>query len=195
MNKEEMKKAAFEWFAGDETGDLGVAFQAGAEWAESSVQERCEELECKVSGLVAHEIEKCSECDYMNIVAERDSLQERLDVVLVALDVATVALESALHHVDNSPCDPFDTASNSVRVALKKVSDDAQLLEVGRRAVEDSLIEWRDSRLSTFGRRNGLVICEKDGSPSSIIRFGVETALGIALLAISEHLEKGVQNE
>lgn len=61
-------------------------------------------------------------------------------------------------------------------------------LEIGRKAVEDLLIEWRDSRLSEL-RNNGLVIKEKDGTASSIIRFGTETALKVgikAMLAASE---------
>jgi len=46
---------------------------------------------------------------------------------------------------------------------LDAVANDANLLEIGRKAVEDALIEWRDDRLSMPTRGNGLVICEKDG--------------------------------
>lgn len=56
--------------------------------------------------------------------------------------------------------------------------------EIGRKAVEDALIEWRDDRLSMLGRRNGLVVAERDGTPSSIIRFGFETGMKIAVDAI-----------
>ena len=71
---------------------------------------------------------------------------------------------------------------------LHKLADNKVLLEVGRRAIEDVLVEWRDSRLSEPLRRNGLVIAERDGSRSSIIRFGPETALRIGLRAIADHL-------
>jgi hypothetical protein len=78
---------------------------------------------------------------------------------------------------------------------LLQISEDDELLEVGRKAVEDTLVEWRDDRLSVLGRGNGLVIREKDGSNSHIIRFGVEHAMRIALEAMHKHLlnspEKG----
>ena len=68
---------------------------------------------------------------------------------------------------------------------LNEVADNDELLEVGRKAIEDELIEWRDNRLSMFNRGNGLVVREKDGKDSSVIRFGPETALKIGLKAIA----------
>jgi Lar family restriction alleviation protein len=62
------------------------------------------------------------------------------------------------------------------------LSDEA--LEIGRKAIEDTLIEWRDERLSEPMRGNGLVIREKDGTKSDVIRFGPETALRIGLKAM-----------
>jgi len=38
--------------------------------------------------------------------------------------------------------------------------------------------------LSELGRRNGLVVAEKDGTPSDIVRFGMETAFAIAWKAM-----------
>ncbi len=72
---------------------------------------------------------------------------------------------------------------------LGAVAEDDALLEIGRKAIEDALIDWRDARCSEFTRRNGLVIREKDGTESSVIRFGPETALRIGLRAIAEHLK------
>ncbi len=66
----------------------------------------------------------------------------------------------------------------------------AELLEIGRKAIEDVLIEWRDDRLSMLGRANGLVIKEKDGGDSSIIRFGPEMALKIGLKAMAQSFKK-----
>lgn len=75
-------------------------------------------------------------------------------------------------------------------VTLEEISESNELLEIGRQAVEAALIEWRDNRLSEFMRRNGLVIREKDGTESSVIRFGPETAIRIGLKAIAKHLEE-----
>ena len=58
--------------------------------------------------------------------------------------------------------------------------------ETARQAVEKVLIEWRDTRISQPARGNGLVIREKDGTPSDVIRMGMETAMRIAVKAILE---------
>jgi hypothetical protein len=78
----------------------------------------------------------------------------------------------------------------SSAVLCRRLAEDDALMEVGRKAIEDTLVEWRDSRLSEFTRGNGLVIREKDGSESSIIRMGPEAGVKIALKAIADHLEK-----
>lgn len=73
---------------------------------------------------------------------------------------------------------------------LREIAKDNELLwNVGRKAIEDTLIDFRDSRLSLLGRNNGLVIKEKDGTDSHIIRLGPENALSIGLEAIADHLE------
>lgn len=56
-------------------------------------------------------------------------------------------------------------------------------LEIGKKAIENALVDYRDSKIFTI-RRNGLVIAEKDGTPSKIIRFGSEVALRIGINAI-----------
>ena len=61
------------------------------------------------------------------------------------------------------------------------LSDD--VLEVGRKAVEDTLIDFRDSRISVFCG-NGFVVKEKDGSPSDIIRLPIAAGINIALKAM-----------
>lgn len=60
-------------------------------------------------------------------------------------------------------------------------------LEVGRKAVEDALIDLRDRRISQPFRGNGLVVREADGKASTLIRMGLEEALPIALEAIEKH--------
>jgi hypothetical protein len=82
------------------------------------------------------------------------------------------------------------TYSPEVLQALREIADDHDLLySVGRRKVEDVLVDNRDARISIIGRNNGLVIREKDGGDSNVIRLGTEMALGIGLKAIIEHLE------
>ncbi len=68
---------------------------------------------------------------------------------------------------------------------LQQIIDDDRLLEIGRKAIEESLVDFRDSRLSVM-RNNGLVIRERDGTPSSVVRMGPELALRIGLRAIAE---------
>lgn len=74
---------------------------------------------------------------------------------------------------------------------MAELSD--ELLEIGRKAIEDVLVDWRDNRLSMFNRGNGLVIREKDGRDSSIIRFGPETALRIGMKAIGQAKLKEIE--
>lgn len=73
---------------------------------------------------------------------------------------------------------------------LEELAENDELLEIGRKAVEDVLVDMRDSRLSIMGRNNGLIIRERDGSDSHIIRLGTEQALSIALKAIAAELDR-----
>jgi hypothetical protein len=75
-----------------------------------------------------------------------------------------------------------------VGLNLRKIAEDDALLEIGRKAIEDQLVEMRDARMFTI-RNNGLVIREADGKESSTIRLGSEVALKIGLEAIAEHLK------
>jgi hypothetical protein len=74
------------------------------------------------------------------------------------------------------------------RKALLGIAKDDELLEVARLAVESALVQMRDDRMFTV-RGNGLVIREKDGKDSSIIRMGPEDAVRIGLKAIADHLD------
>jgi len=69
-------------------------------------------------------------------------------------------------------------------MTIDELLADPEALERGRKAVEDTLISFRDSRISTIGRGNGAVVCEPDGTPSHIIRMGIDDVLHIALTAI-----------
>jgi hypothetical protein len=76
---------------------------------------------------------------------------------------------------------------------LRGVADDDHLMEVARQAVENTLVEWRDDRISELRRNNGLVIKERDGTASDVIRFGPETAMRIGLTAIAEFLARSTE--
>ena len=73
---------------------------------------------------------------------------------------------------------------------LQQLIDNDDLLEIGRKAIEDALVELRDARMFIV-RNNGLVIREKDGAASDVVRMGPESAIRIALLAIKEYCELG----
>ena len=79
--------------------------------------------------------------------------------------------------------------TDSEATLLQFIAKDPELLEVGRLAIENALIEFRDDRLS-MPRNNGLVIRERDGKASDVIRFGPEDALRIGLLAIAKEARK-----
>lgn len=72
---------------------------------------------------------------------------------------------------------------------LEKLADDDALMEIGRKEIEDVLISYRDSRISMLGRNSGLVVRERDGKDSTVIRLGPEDAVRIALRAIAKHLK------
>ena len=72
-------------------------------------------------------------------------------------------------------------------VGLLALSEDRELLEVARKAIEDVLVDFRDSRISQI-RGNGLVIREFNGDESHIIRMGPEDAMRIGLRAIAAHI-------
>lgn len=73
---------------------------------------------------------------------------------------------------------------------LLELTQNEDLMEVGRKAIEDKLIEFRDARISELMRHNGFCVAEQNGSPSSIIRFGPEVGVTIALKAIAEHVKE-----
>ena len=72
---------------------------------------------------------------------------------------------------------------------LSEIAEDSELLEIGRKAIEDVLIEYRDHRISVLGCGNGFVVREKDGGDSSIIRLATWEGLRIGVKAIAEKLE------
>lgn len=45
--------------------------------------------------------------------------------------------------------------------------------------IENALVEFRDERISMLNRANGLVIRERNGEPSSVIRIGTRDACAV----------------
>lgn len=82
-------------------------------------------------------------------------------------------------------------------MSLYDIAENDELLEVGRKAIEDALVAARDCRTSLLCRNNGLVIRERDGDDSSIIRFGPEDGLRIGLKAIAAYMARteGVESK
>lgn len=69
-------------------------------------------------------------------------------------------------------------------VLAKLLACEPDTLEAGRKAIEDTLIEFRNSRISMLNAGNGFVVREKDATPSSAIRLSTAAGLRIGLLAI-----------
>lgn len=67
---------------------------------------------------------------------------------------------------------------------ISELLENPDLLEVARLAIENELISLRDSRIAILGRANGLVVKEKNGQDSHIIRMTIKVALEIGIKAI-----------
>ena len=85
------------------------------------------------------------------------------------------------------PCgNRFDTDTN-----VKPMTDlDQDALTAAHVAVEDELVEMRDSRMSVLGPANGLIIKERNGSWSDVMRMGTRDALRIGITAYLAAVEK-----
>lgn len=57
-------------------------------------------------------------------------------------------------------------------------------------AIEDVLIDFRDSGLSVFGPANGFVVRNRDGSPNGTMRIGTRDGLVIAIKAYLKYVEE-----
>lgn len=75
---------------------------------------------------------------------------------------------------------------------LEKILTSDVLLETGRFAIENELVELRDARIGLIGRGNGLVIRERDGTDSYVIRMGPEHALRIGIQEMLNMIKKAL---
>jgi hypothetical protein len=67
---------------------------------------------------------------------------------------------------------------------MTEIDEDA--LTAAHVAIEDVLIELRDSRIGVLNRANGFVVNEYDGTPSNTMRLGTRDGLRIAIKAYLE---------
>lgn len=77
---------------------------------------------------------------------------------------------------------------------LRQLAEDPDTLTAVHLAIEDQLIDMRDSGMFMgYGNSlpaNGLVVREADGSPSDIIRMGTRHAVTAILWALADHVEQ-----
>jgi hypothetical protein len=73
---------------------------------------------------------------------------------------------------------------------MTELNEDA--LTAAHLAVENELVDLRDRRMWIGTYRNGFVINERDGEPSSIMRMGTRDGLRIAIKAYLENVLVGV---
>jgi hypothetical protein len=74
---------------------------------------------------------------------------------------------------------------------------DEAALTAAHKVVEDALVEYRDQRISVLNYGNGLVIRERDGERSDVMRLGTRDGLRIgieaylAALAVTSQRRRG----
>lgn len=84
-----------------------------------------------------------------------------------------------------------DEFARGKAAGLEMLAVDDAAIEVARSAIENTLIDFRNRRISLMGCGNGLVVREKDGTESSLMRLTVASALKIGLKAMAERALKG----
>lgn len=72
---------------------------------------------------------------------------------------------------------------------LRKLADDRLAIQTVHIALEDELIELRDDRISFPFRANGLVVREKDASPSDAIRIPTDEAVKRVIKILADYVE------
>lgn len=77
----------------------------------------------------------------------------------------------------------------AVAQLLRNASADRELMEKIRLKVEDELVDLRDRGYIT-PNRNGLVVFEKDGEPSPVIRMGTRQAIVFMLQELAKHYDE-----
>lgn len=78
--------------------------------------------------------------------------------------------------------------SAELAAELRRLAEDPEVLKALHLHVEDELIEWRDSGRFMM-TANGLVVRDRDGSSSDVIRIGTRMAITMILRAAADRLE------
>lgn len=86
-----------------------------------------------------------------------------------------------------------DQAGQAQAATLRQIAAQVDLLKVGKTAVVLYLDMMRTNQMSLSpGINTGLVIADKDGTRSTIIRLGIADSLKIGLKAIADELDERV---
>lgn len=72
-----------------------------------------------------------------------------------------------------------------VREIFRRASNDAVLVEIARKAIEDAAIATRQRGIGHPNAANGITCLNADGSPSYVIRVWTPDAIILALKAIA----------
>lgn len=84
----------------------------------------------------------------------------------------------------------LETMEGVTPEGLRALAGNALLLFEVHKAVEDVLIEMRDSGMMMGPHANGLVVRGQDGSSSPVIRIGTRNAAKMVLEKAAEALER-----
>ncbi len=80
--------------------------------------------------------------------------------------------------------------SNLNAAELRKLATDPKILKRIHLTIEDLLVEFRDSGIGLIGPANGLIIKEKDGSSSDVIRLDTRGAVRLTLKTLADILDE-----
>jgi hypothetical protein len=73
---------------------------------------------------------------------------------------------------------------------LRELADDDYVVYVLHLLLEDELVNRRDARVSHPHRANGLVIRERDATPSDAIRIPTDEAVQRVIMGLADYVEK-----
>lgn len=77
----------------------------------------------------------------------------------------------------------------TVAAALRILSKDNDALFAVHKAIEDEMVDLRDRGMMLGPSRNGMVIFDKDGTESAIIRMGTRMVSAMVMTELAKHLE------
>jgi hypothetical protein len=73
---------------------------------------------------------------------------------------------------------------------LRELAERPEMMTAAHLAIENELIEMRDSGIFIGPHANGLAVKNKDGSPSPVIRMGTRMAIQMILRVLADQVER-----